>query len=91
MSHLTVERPLCGRLKWPLDRAFPFRVYARGDCWEFRGSRHTGGYRTLTVDDKTQFAHRVAYEISKGPIPPGFDIDTFAAIAGAYDQATWRS
>lgn len=36
-------------------------------CWPWKGGRHTGGYGSTSWGP----AHRVAYELAKGPIPKG--------------------
>lgn len=43
-------------------------------CWEWRGQTERG-YGTLRVEDKKQYAHRIAYEQCFGPIPEGLEID----------------
>ena len=44
-------------------------------CWIWQRARTTAGYGTLTVDGKTQYAHRVYYEGYVADIPQGFDLD----------------
>lgn len=56
-------------------RCFPYKVYQRGDCWEWRGCRLPSGYGNVHVNGTTQLAHRMAYEIAKGKILPGYQID----------------
>lgn len=46
-------------------------------CWPWQGGRNRQGYGkvTLTIDTmryRTVSAHRVAYELRREPIPPGF-------------------
>ncbi len=41
-----------------------------GECWVWPRSRNSGGYGTC----RDGFAHRVAYEAFRGPIPTGHDI-----------------
>lgn len=44
----------------------------RGDgCWEWRGGYNTCGYGSFWHNNKSTFAHRVAYELSYGTIPDG--------------------
>lgn len=52
------------------------RFWARTDrsggpdaCWEWRGYRMPGGYGNLSIDDRTQLTHRVAWQLTNGPIP----------------------
>lgn len=44
-------------------------------CWLWTGSQAHSGYGTLSVGDKPQYAHRLAYELFIGPIPEGLTID----------------
>ncbi len=37
------------------------------DCWLWKGSTTPEGYGKLSVDGKTCYAHRLSYEIDKGP------------------------
>lgn len=41
------------------------------DCVEWTACRDSDGYGLVRVDGKTRKAHRRAWEIVKGPIPPG--------------------
>lgn len=45
------------------------------ECWEWEHSRTTAGYGNLQFNGKVRYAHRLAYEFSKGPIPDGLIID----------------
>lgn len=45
-----------------------------GECWEWTGNRSVRGYGQLRVDGRTVRAHRLAYELTHGPIPPGLMI-----------------
>lgn len=45
------------------------------DCWTWTGSCNPRtGHGYLTINSRQQFAHRVAYELLHGPIPPGMVI-----------------
>lgn len=46
-------------------------------CWLWTGSRTTGGYGDLRLAgmEAHAYAHRVSYEMAKGPIPDGHQID----------------
>lgn len=52
-------------------------VRAPSGCWIWLGSRHSQGYGLITLNDpkRTQYAHRVSYELHVGPIPEGMVID----------------
>ncbi len=40
-------------------------------CWEWRGTRDKNGYGRVSANYDTLPAHRLAYKISHGAIPPG--------------------
>ncbi len=43
------------------------------DCWEWRGNRSSWGYGRFHLDRRTRVAaHRVAWELTRGPIPDGW-------------------
>jgi hypothetical protein len=52
------------------------RVIARPRCWFWIGSKDKNGYGTMTYSPtrKVFKAHRVSYEIFKGPIPDGLHV-----------------
>jgi len=46
------------------------------ECWEWRGSRSTGGYGRFSLDgSKRVQAHRYAYELLVGPVSDALDLD----------------
>lgn len=60
--------------------AFWAKVDKSGDCWEWTAATQGKGYGQIheRIDFKqyrSRLAHRVAYELVKGPIPDGLDID----------------
>lgn len=60
----------------PYKTRFWLKVWPRGDCWEWRGGRNRAGYGFFYMGDDTgTLAHRQAYEMAKGTIPPGHQID----------------
>ena len=40
-------------------------------CWFWVGARNNNGYGKLNADGKMRYAHRVAWELFRGPIPEG--------------------
>lgn len=44
-------------------------------CWVWTGYITHGGYGQLAIDWKPLVAHRFAYELLVGPIPPGMYLD----------------
>lgn len=43
-------------------------------CWRWTGARNRQGYGVMKINYRSWFAHRVAYELSIGPIPPGMKV-----------------
>lgn len=46
------------------------KVDKSGDCWVWTGAK-SSGYGSFRVGDSVKTAHRVAWEMVRGPIPPG--------------------
>jgi HNH endonuclease len=44
-------------------------------CWEFTGYLDKDGYGRFFSQGRTRPAHRVAYELAYGPVPPGMAVD----------------
>ena len=47
----------------------------KNDCWLWRGCINENGYGSLNFHHSNILAHRIAYELFIGPIPPGLVID----------------
>jgi len=56
---------------WPAS--FWQKAIANPDngCMEWHGSMFQDGYGSVFLDGRNQYAHRVAYELTYGPIPNG--------------------
>lgn len=71
---MTTPRPMADRF-WPkVDRRGP------DECWPWTGGQNGYGYGYFNVDvtrtgHRNAAAHRVAYELSVGPIPDGLTLD----------------
>ena len=46
-----------------------------GECWPWTATMNPKGYGRISVNGKTKSAHRVAYELWKGQIPSGLQLD----------------
>src|SRR4051812_22635773 len=46
-----------------------------GECWIWTKSKTWNGYGLAAFEGKTTTAHRVLYQLIKGPIPAGLDLD----------------
>lgn len=44
-------------------------------CWNWVGARTSSGYGNLLIDGKNFVAHRVSYELHRGRIPDGLNLD----------------
>ena len=45
------------------------------ECWLWPGVRNSDGYGQIRLNGRTQYAHRVAYELHVRPIPDGLMLD----------------
>lgn len=59
----------------PLPIRFAAKVAETETCWLWTGAINGHGYGHIKVDGRMVYAHRVAYEMSAGPIPAGLDLD----------------
>lgn len=65
------HRPLLdGRYPRPVDRFWP-KVEKGDGCWEWQAHRNPEGYGVIGIDRVPVGAHRVAWELTYGPIPEG--------------------
>lgn len=46
-----------------------------GDCWIWIGYRTKLGYGVICAGPKNRFAHVVSYELAKGKVPEGLELD----------------
>lgn len=44
-------------------------------CWLWMGAIRTDGYGSIRVGGKSRYAHRVCFEVNRGPIPNGLELD----------------
>jgi len=64
-----------GVRKQPAENRFWPKVKKTKRCWIWTGTRFPNGYGCFKINKKSVGAHRVAYELQKGPIPSGLTID----------------
>lgn len=60
--------------------AFWAKVDKTGDCWLWTASTGSNGYGQVRKDNRPAPAHRVAYELTIGPIPEGLDLDHLCRV-----------
>lgn len=58
-----------------IDRFLARVTETPAGCWQWTGYLMPNGYARLSVHGERQYAHRVAYETLRGPIPDGLVID----------------
>lgn len=44
-------------------------------CWVWTGRKYPNGYGQFHVRRKVVYAHITSYEMNKGPVPPGLELD----------------
>jgi hypothetical protein len=59
-----------------------------GGCWIWAGTRNADGYGLISLSRaKSDFAHRVSYQLLVGPIPPGLQIDHRCRVRACVNPA----
>ena len=59
----------------PIERRFWKYVNKTDICWLWTGNISPNGYGRTSIEGRTKYAHRVAYELLVGPVPEGLDLD----------------
>lgn len=52
----------------------------RQSCWPWLAALNPHGYGMFTIDGHNVAAHRVAYQLTRGPIPAGLDLDHLCRV-----------
>ncbi|WP_425555541.1 HNH endonuclease signature motif containing protein [Hymenobacter koreensis] len=60
--------------KKPLAERFWAKVEKTPTCWNWTASTRRDGYGWFNVNNGAQLAHRVSYELCKGPIEDGLHV-----------------
>lgn len=83
-------RPL--RIRQPIEQRFWDKVSAPSvtGCREWTAARGDRGYGQFFRDGRRVPAHRVAWELTNGPIPPGMVIDHLCANHGCVNPEHLR-
>ena len=61
--------------KQSVEERFWAKVDKAGDCWTWTACGNADGYGRFCVNYKMEYAHRVAYSLTHGPIAEHMDID----------------
>lgn len=56
-------------------KCFWSKVEIGNGCWNWRGTRRSDGYGKIRINGNSLYAHRLSYELLRGPIPKGLTID----------------
>ena len=59
----------------PMPSRFWSRVEKGPSCWNWTGGLCSAGYGSISIGGKSRLAHRIAWELERGPIPDGLEID----------------
>lgn len=59
---------------FPLEDRFWSNVVQADGCWQWKASTTEDGYGRIFGDGRQQRAHRISWEIHKGPIPEGMSV-----------------
>lgn len=73
-------------MKW-VDRFWSLVAKADGQCWEWRGAKTNQGYGTFARTHGTRVAHRISWELTRGPIPDGLTIDHLCRNRGCVNPS----
>ncbi len=57
-----------------LEARFWAKVRKGRGCWLWTGTRDGRGYGRIKIDGRPRAAHRVAWTLTRGPIPAAFEI-----------------
>jgi hypothetical protein len=71
-------RKSCGCLHLectPVLERILYRIAYDHGCWTWTTGTTPAGYATINVRGKTFYVHRFMYELERGPIPPGLELD----------------
>lgn len=69
------------------DSSFAQRVDIDGDCLVWRGCLNEKGYGILTRHGKNHRAHRYAFEVVRGPILAGMQLDHLCRVRACVNPA----
>lgn len=75
----------------PEERFWP-KVKKSSGCWEWTAGKNRAGYGILGgAHDGSRLAHRISYELHKGPTPAGMVIDHLCHNPGCVNPAHLRA
>lgn len=63
------------------------RVQRVSECWDWMAGKTLAGYGRIRAGGRSVYAHRMSYELAKGPIPDGLTIDHLCRNRGCVNPA----
>lgn len=63
------------RISDPAERVTSYIDMTADGCWIWTGARSTGNYGRIFFGGRVLQAHRVVYQLHRGPIPEGLELD----------------
>lgn len=70
-----------GQRGYTLEQRFWMKVDKTDTCWLWTAAKTKNGYGMFGADDKSvTTAHRWAYMLTVGPIPPGHHVDHLCRV-----------
>lgn len=73
-----------------MSQRFWSKVEKTDGCWLWKGAMSSHGYGTVTVNQKRYRAHRLAYELTNGPIPTGLQVMHVCDVPACVNPAHLR-
>jgi hypothetical protein len=70
-----------------VQERFLSKIERSDDCWLWTGSLHSKGYGKMSVAGRDWLAHRLAYELFVGPIPPKLQLDHLCRVRRCVNPA----
>ncbi len=64
----------------PLLDRFNSKVRYGPGCWSWTGALNDSGYGVIWDGTRLVYAHRLAYELVRGPVPDGMQVDHLCLI-----------
>ena len=81
MSDTPIVQPIPEGISQSVADRFWTKVHKQPDgCWLWTGTKTYDGYPKFYLKGRMARAHRVAYELTKGPIPSGLQIDHLCKV-----------
>ena len=59
----------------PLEVRFWAKVQKTDACWLWTAAKHPFGYGHIKIDGRVEAAHRVSWQMARGPVPEGLVLD----------------